>query len=56
MEELCVLVGAARCRRVRYEDLVTDTRATLAGLVHACAGDDRPDCPILADLAAKQGG
>ncbi|MBA83757.1 Cu(I)-responsive transcriptional regulator [Thalassobius sp. S69A] len=33
-----------------------EMRATLAGLVHACAGDDRPDCPILADLAAKQGG
>lgn len=30
-----------------------EMRATLAGLVSACAGDDRPDCPILADLAAK---
>lgn len=27
-------------------------RATLAQLVAACAGDRRPDCPILADLAA----
>ena len=27
-------------------------RETLATLVSACAGDDRPDCPILADLAA----
>ena len=27
-------------------------RATLADLVSTCAGDDRPDCPILADLAA----
>ncbi|HPD90832.1 MAG: MerR family DNA-binding protein [Rhodobacter sp.] len=26
-------------------------RATVAGLVHACAGDGRPDCPILDDLA-----
>jgi MerR family transcriptional regulator, copper efflux regulator len=25
-------------------------RATLAKLVHACAGDHRPDCPILEDL------
>ena len=25
-------------------------RATLADLVEACAGDHRPDCPILADL------
>ncbi|WP_181707560.1 Cu(I)-responsive transcriptional regulator [Chthonobacter rhizosphaerae] len=27
-------------------------RATLTRLVHACHGDDRPDCPILDDLAA----
>ncbi len=26
-------------------------RATLSDLVHHCAGDHRPDCPILADLA-----
>jgi DNA-binding transcriptional MerR regulator len=25
-------------------------RATLDHLVHACAGDTRPDCPILDDL------
>lgn len=25
--------------------------ATLKGLVHACAGDNRPDCPILTGLA-----
>lgn len=28
-----------------------EMRATLAHLVDACAGDHRPDCPILADLA-----
>ena len=27
-------------------------RATLGDLVACCAGDARPDCPILADLAA----
>jgi len=27
-------------------------RATLAELVDACAGDHRPDCPILRDLAS----
>jgi MerR family transcriptional regulator, copper efflux regulator len=27
-------------------------RATLAHLIASCAGDHRPDCPILADLAA----
>ncbi len=26
-------------------------RGALADLIHACAGDDRPDCPILGDLA-----
>ena len=26
-------------------------RATVAGLVASCAGDGRPDCPILEDLA-----
>ena len=29
-------------------------RDTLADLVHACAGDDRPDCPILADLGGAR--
>ena len=28
-----------------------EMRATLAGLIDACAGDNRPDCPILRDLA-----
>lgn len=27
-------------------------RATLSHLITSCAGNDRPDCPILADLAA----
>jgi MerR family transcriptional regulator, copper efflux regulator len=31
-------------------------RATLSGLVEACHGDNRPDCPILQDLAAHQDG
>ncbi|MCK0137936.1 MULTISPECIES: Cu(I)-responsive transcriptional regulator [unclassified Aliiroseovarius] len=30
---------------------LTEMRATLARLVDACAGDHRPNCPILADLA-----
>ena len=28
-----------------------EMRDTLRHLVHACSGDDRPDCPILASLA-----
>jgi MerR family transcriptional regulator, copper efflux regulator len=27
---------------------------TLKHLTHCCAGDDRPDCPILADLAGSE--
>jgi len=30
---------------------LTAMRETLAHLIESCAGDDRPDCPILADLA-----
>ena len=26
-------------------------KATLSHLVHCCAGDDRPDCPIIDSLA-----
>ena len=32
---------------------LTEMRSTLAHLVDACAGDHRPDCPILADLAME---
>lgn len=31
---------------------LAEMRRILADLVHACAGDDRPDCPILSGLAA----
>jgi MerR family transcriptional regulator, copper efflux regulator len=31
-------------------------RGTLSDLVSACAGDDRPDCPILTRLAGAPGG
>lgn len=30
-------------------------RATLAALVERCHGDDRPDCPIIDDLARRPG-
>ncbi|MEQ8320860.1 MAG: Cu(I)-responsive transcriptional regulator [Rhodospirillales bacterium] len=29
-------------------------RGTLKHLIHACRGDDRPDCPILADLSGDE--
>ena len=32
---------------------LSSLRATLASLSDACKGDDRPDCPILADLAGE---
>lgn len=38
----------------RIDDKITQLqsmRDTLADLVHRCHGDDRPDCPILNDLA-----
>ena len=28
---------------------------TLEGLIHCCQGDERPDCPILDDLAGQLG-
>ena len=31
-----------------------EMKATLEHLVHACAGDNRPDCPILADLGGAR--
>jgi Cu(I)-responsive transcriptional regulator len=30
-----------------------EMKATLQHLVHSCAGNDRPDCPILDDLGGK---
>lgn len=30
-------------------------KATLQHLVHGCQGDDRPDCPILENLARQDG-
>lgn len=32
-----------------------EMRATLSDLVAACAGDDRPDCPILKGLSGEAG-
>ena len=33
-----------------------EMKATLEHLVHACAGDDRPDCPILDNLGGHAPG
>ena len=30
-------------------------RDTLSDLVHACSGDDRPDCPILKGIESRRG-
>ena len=35
---------------------LTAMRETLSVLVRSCAGDDRPDCPILSDLASAARG
>nr|WP_309502660.1 Cu(I)-responsive transcriptional regulator [uncultured Roseovarius sp.] len=44
----------ARSHLTQIEDKIAalqSMRATLSHLVDACAGDERPDCPILRDLA-----
>ena len=33
-----------------------EMKVALEHLVHSCAGDDRPDCPILDDLGGSVGG
>jgi MerR family copper efflux transcriptional regulator len=38
----------------KVEELMAMHR-TLSHLIHACAGDNRPDCPILEDLATSPG-
>lgn len=52
--------ASADVKRVAQENLrrieakiseLQEMRTTLAALVSACAGDARPDCPILRDLA-----
>lgn len=43
----------------RIEAKIAELRAmhdTLADLVHSCAGDNRPDCPILSGLADGDAG
>ena len=40
----------------KIETKIADLQAmrdTLTELVHSCAGDSRPDCPILKDLSGK---
>ncbi|MCC7394667.1 MAG: Cu(I)-responsive transcriptional regulator [Sphingomonadaceae bacterium] len=44
---------AALHRRI---DALRAMAATLEELVHCCAGDNRPDCPILADLSGDTAG
>ncbi len=38
----------------RRIDALQSMQRTLKHLAHGCAGDDRPDCPILDDLAAAR--
>ncbi|AHD01739.1 Cu(I)-responsive transcriptional regulator [Leisingera methylohalidivorans] len=42
----------------KIEDKIADLQAmrdTLGDLVECCAGDNRPDCPILKDLSGGEG-
>ncbi|NOC91600.1 Cu(I)-responsive transcriptional regulator [Ruegeria sp. HKCCD6604] len=46
----------ARDHLAQIEAKIADLNAmreTLSHLIDACAGDDRPDCPILQDLGGK---
>ncbi|KUJ77569.1 Cu(I)-responsive transcriptional regulator [Ruegeria profundi] len=46
----------ARAHLAQIEAKISDLNAmrdTLGHLIDACAGDDRPDCPILQDLGGK---
>lgn len=46
----------ARDHLAQIEAKIVDLKAmrdTLSHLIDACAGDDRPDCPILKDLGGK---
>jgi Cu(I)-responsive transcriptional regulator len=50
--------AVARQHLVRIDAKIAELeamRATLSDLVAACAGDARPDCPILKGLAVEQG-
>ena len=51
--------GIAKEHLQRIDEKIRQLRAMrdmLSDLVEACAGDERPDCPILADLAASPDG
>ncbi len=46
----------ARDHLAQIDAKITDLKAmrdTLSHLIEACAGDDRPDCPILKDLGGN---
>lgn len=47
----------AQAHLAKIEDKIAQLesmRSTLSDLVKSCAGDNRPDCPILSDLATGQ--
>ncbi|MEN8656576.1 Cu(I)-responsive transcriptional regulator [Marivita sp.] len=47
----------AQAHLTKIEDKIAQLqsmRDTLSELVHSCAGDNRPDCPILSDLATGE--
>ncbi|GGB90961.1 Cu(I)-responsive transcriptional regulator [Marivita lacus] len=47
----------AQAHLTKIEDKIAQLqsmRDTLSELVHSCAGDNRPNCPILSDLATGQ--
>ncbi|MGV3654152.1 MAG: Cu(I)-responsive transcriptional regulator [Noviherbaspirillum sp.] len=49
-----IALGHAAELDQRIQEL-TEMRDTLLRLAHDCAGDDRPDCPIIHELATPTG-
>lgn len=50
--------GIAEAHLAEVDDKIAalqSLRGVLAHLIHACHGDERPDCPILDDLAGESG-
>lgn len=50
--------AVAKTHLARIEEKLAELNSmhdTLSHLVKSCAGDDRPDCPILSDLAGVSG-
>lgn len=53
VKQLTLTKLAEIARKIRE---LTEMRQTLEQLVHACHGNDRPDCPIIEELSDRRAG